>query len=103
MTLIGNSAFYNLDFELDQNDTKRYVLVVDQDTEYPVANKRDLTKVYNDSHQYALGILRIIQAFATAKGYTLNRHQLAHDVSKMVSFEVELLKILEDEKETTRD
>lgn len=28
VTLIGNSAFYNLDFELDQNYTKRYMLVV---------------------------------------------------------------------------
>lgn len=26
--LIGNSAFYNLEYEVDQNNTKRYVLTV---------------------------------------------------------------------------
>ena len=28
MTLIGNSAFYNIEYEIDLNDTKRYVLTV---------------------------------------------------------------------------
>lgn len=28
LTLIGNSAFYNIEYEIDLNNTKRYVLTV---------------------------------------------------------------------------
>ncbi|KZC09919.1 Membrane metallo-endopeptidase-like 1 [Dufourea novaeangliae] len=100
VTVIGNSAFYNIEYEVDQNNTQRYVLTVDQDTEYPLASKRDLGKIFNDDDTYALGIYRIIQAFAKEKGYTLNRRQLIDDVAKLVAFEIELLTIIETDKET---
>ncbi|KAF3425022.1 LOW QUALITY PROTEIN: hypothetical protein E2986_10237 [Frieseomelitta varia] len=134
VTLIGNSAFYNIEYEIDLNDTKRYVLTVsykynclswkdlyllffllflhsklyrflcktlniDQETEYPLSNKRDLNKIFYEDDEYESGIFRIVQAFAREKGYTLNRRQLATDIAKMVYFEIELLRIIETGKE----
>ncbi|XP_054002612.1 neprilysin-4-like isoform X1 [Hylaeus anthracinus] len=97
--LIGNSAFYNIEYEADQNNTKRYVLTIDQDTEYPLATKRDLSKIFNDNDTYALGLYRIAEAFAKGKGYDLPQTQLINDVSKLVNFEIELLQIIETGKE----
>ncbi|XP_043516227.1 neprilysin-like [Frieseomelitta varia] len=99
VTLIGNSAFYNIEYEIDLNDTKRYVLTIDQETEYPLSNKRDLNKIFYEDDEYESGIFRIVQAFAREKGYTLNRRQLATDIAKMVYFEIELLRIIETGKE----
>ncbi|XP_017787951.1 PREDICTED: neprilysin-like [Habropoda laboriosa] len=97
--LIGNSAFYNLEYEIDLNNTRRYVLTIDQDTDYPLASKRDINKVFYDNDTYSRGIYHVVQAFAREKGYTLDRHQLATDISKMMYFEIELLQIIENGKE----
>nr|XP_012141945.1 PREDICTED: neprilysin-11-like [Megachile rotundata] len=97
--LIGNSAFYNIEYEVDQNNTKRYVLTLDQDTEYPLSTKRDINKVFYDDDIYALSIYHIIQAFAQDKGYRLDRRQLAIDIAKMMYFEIDLLQIIEIGKE----
>lgn len=65
MILIGNSAFYNLEYEIDLNNTKRYVLTIDQATEYPLSRKRLFINMYEmflyDDDQYTLGIFRMIQ------------------------------------------
>ncbi|CAL7934008.1 unnamed protein product [Xylocopa violacea] len=97
--LIGNSAFYNLEYEIDLNNTRRYVLTIDQDTEYPLSSKMDLNKIFYDDDAYAVGIFRIVQKFAKEKGYTINHHQLATDIAHMVYFEIELLQIIESGKE----
>ncbi|XP_029033281.2 neprilysin-like [Osmia bicornis bicornis] len=97
--LIGNSAFYNLEYEVDQNNTKRYVLTMDQDTEYPLSNKKDINKLFYDDDSYALSIYHIIQVFAREKGYTLNRRELAMDIAQMMYFEIDLLQIIEIGKE----
>nr|XP_033333845.1 membrane metallo-endopeptidase-like 1 isoform X1 [Megalopta genalis] len=100
MVLIGNSAFYNIEYEVDQEDTKRYVLTIDQDTEYPLSSKKDVVKVFNDNDTYALGIYRIIQIFARDKGYHVHQNQIINDVAEMVSFEIDLLNIIETDKES---
>ncbi|XP_017877893.1 neprilysin-like isoform X2 [Ceratina calcarata] len=94
VTLIGNSAFYNLEYEIDLNNTKRYVLTLDQDTEYPLTSKRDLANLFYNDDAYALGIFRVAQAFAREQGYTLNRRQLASDIANLVNFEIELLQVI---------
>ncbi|XP_016908813.2 membrane metallo-endopeptidase-like 1 isoform X2 [Apis cerana] len=104
MILIGNSAFYNLEYEIDLNNTKRYVLTIDQATEYPLSRKRLFVNMFEmflyDDDQYTLGIFRMIQAFAREKGYVLNRRHLIIDVVEMLYFELELLEIIENGKES---
>ncbi|XP_076288513.1 membrane metallo-endopeptidase-like 1 isoform X1 [Lasioglossum baleicum] len=100
VTLIGNSAFYNIEYEVDQNNTHQYVLTLDQEAEYPLSTKRDLSKIFNDNDTYAVGIYRIIETFAQNKGYHVHQHQLINDVAKMVAFEIDLLNIFEEDKES---
>lgn len=98
--LIGNSAFYNIEYEVDLNNTKRYVLTIDQEVEYPLSSKMDLNEVFSDNNEYANNILRIVRAFAREKGYTLSRRQIVTDIARMIYFETKLLQIIEIGKKT---
>ncbi|KOX80630.1 Membrane metallo-endopeptidase-like 1 [Melipona quadrifasciata] len=100
VTLIGNSAFYNIEYEVDLNNTKRYVLTIDQETESSFSSKTDVNDIFSDNTRYSINIFRIVQAFAREKGYTLNLHQLVTDIVQMIYFEVKLLQIFETGKET---
>ncbi|XP_031846127.2 membrane metallo-endopeptidase-like 1 isoform X1 [Nomia melanderi] len=98
VALIGNSAFYNIEYEIDQNDTTRYVLTIDQDTEHPMGVKREVSSNVELDRKYLKGIYLIIHAFAKEKGYRLRRRQLIDDMTKMLEFEIELNDIIETDK-----
>lgn len=70
------------------------ILQLDQDTEYPLSNKKDINKIFYDDDSYALSIYHIVQAFAREKGYTLDRRELAMDIARMMYFEIDLLQVI---------
>ncbi|XP_076238922.1 endothelin-converting enzyme homolog [Calliopsis andreniformis] len=98
-TILGTNAFYNLNLEFDPNNTNHYVLALDQGIEYPIDSLTESTKVYDDVTAYIDGFIKIIQTFANAKGYTLNKYRLRDDITKLILFELELRQLLGTEKE----
>lgn len=74
------------------------MLQIDQAIEYPLSRKRLFMNIFEmilyDDDQFTIGILRLIQAFAREKGYTLNRRHLIIDIVKMLRFKIELLEVI---------
>ncbi|XP_017754560.1 PREDICTED: membrane metallo-endopeptidase-like 1 [Eufriesea mexicana] len=99
VTLIGDNTFYNFEYEIDLNDTKHYVLTIDQEAIYPLSSKIDLSEMQSYGGAYMICIMRVAQAFAEEKGYTLERKQLTTDVLNMMYFELKLIEIIETGKE----
>ncbi|XP_043251661.1 endothelin-converting enzyme homolog [Colletes gigas] len=99
MKILGFSSLFGIHCEVDPNNTKKYVLAIDQDTDYILASKKGKNAYANEKDMYALGLFRIAAAFAREKGYHLQKRQLISDMAKMEAFEIELFQILETNKD----
>ncbi|XP_024224399.1 membrane metallo-endopeptidase-like 1 [Bombus impatiens] len=80
-------AFYSVGYDIDPNNRKRYILMID-----PVIN--DLPSKKRDPIEaYMADITYIANTSARQSGYTLDENQLTSDVTEMVHFELLLTEI----------
>ncbi|XP_076628977.1 neprilysin isoform X2 [Colletes latitarsis] len=97
--IFGFSSFFGIHYDVDLNNTKKYIIVIDQDIDYLLSSRKSKHANTYELDVYALGIFRIVKAFAKEKGYYLDEHQLFSDMTKMEAFENELLQILQSGKD----
>lgn len=99
MTLTGDSAFYNVEYERDERNTSRNILTIDQDVEHPLSGKKKMPDlIYDFNDDYMNGIEKVVQVFAKIYGHRLHRPQLIKDISDIVLLEIGLITIIEEEK-----
>ncbi|XP_068973518.1 neprilysin-like [Bombus flavifrons] len=75
-------TFYSIEYEIDPNNKKRYILTIGQVIDDPPSKKRDPIEAY------MADIIYIANTSARQNGYTLDENQLTSDVAEMVHFEL---------------
>ncbi|KAG7213169.1 hypothetical protein KM043_002484 [Ampulex compressa] len=98
--LMSRSSMYNLEYQRDEEDASKNILRIDQYVKHPVNRKHNADKIkFNINETYKHVILQVAKAFIAEKGYHVEQKQLEKDAEDMITFEAEIEKMIDEEKE----